>query len=144
MFIFYDSARSHLNIVVPPEFEGRFRVVILPPRWTSSQLLQKCREARTLMASPAIRIGMRKTCVQQLAWTSSNGEPISCSESGTMSYKKPPNRNVPINVHVSIGTYHRLSTDRLSKIDLLFWMNTLLIWLHTLLNEWLYMYIVVY
>ena len=31
VFIIFDGAQSHLNIVVPPELEDRFHVVMLPP-----------------------------------------------------------------------------------------------------------------
>ena len=31
VFIIFDGARPHLNVVVPPEFEDKFHVVMLPP-----------------------------------------------------------------------------------------------------------------
>ena len=120
VFIIFDGARPHLNIVVPPEFEDtgvRFHVVdILPifqPRRASPQLLEECDQATFwCFLTFKLKFSIFKTCGWRLISISSSGEPTCCFELGTTHFSKLHNRNVQTGARVFIGISLHLSIEK--------------------------------
>ena len=116
VFIIFNGARSHLNIVVPPEFKDRFHVVMLPPYcpiFNSVEQAHSCLKSaiKQHFVLPHIQAEILETCGRRLVSISSSGEPTCCFELGTTHFSKLHNRNVQtgarefigISLHLSIG-----------------------------------------
>ena len=73
VFISFDGVRSDLNIIVPPEFEGRFRVVMILPynpfhySVEQAHICFKNAVQQELSGLCKMNCAMRKTCVLQQA-----------------------------------------------------------------------------
>ena len=105
--IIFDGARPHLNIVVPPEFQDRFHVVMLPPY---CPFFNPIEQAHSCLKSAIkqhlvllhIQAEILETFRRMLVSISSSGEPTCCFELGTIHFSKLHNRNVQMHAYSSV------------------------------------------
>ena len=123
VFIIFDGARPHLNIVVPPEFEDRFHVVMLPPYCPYFNPVEQAHSClknaiKQNLVLPHIQaeildiLEILETCGRRLVSISSSGEPTCCFELGTTHFNKLHNRNVQTGARVFIGISLHLSIEK--------------------------------
>ena len=92
VLIIFDSARSHLNIVVPPKFEDRFHAIMLAPycpffnpiEQAHSCLKSAIKQHLVLPHIQAEILDILEICGRRLVSISSSGEPTCCFELGTI------------------------------------------------------------
>ena len=149
VFIIFDGARPHLNIVVPPELEDRFHVVMLPPYCPFFNPIEQAYSCLEECDRTTFRASSRSS------WNSLNSRNMR-AEAGLNQQQWRANVLLRIgnnalqqitqqkcaNWFARIHRYKRCISpsrnhSRLNHI-LLMWRNTLLLWEWTLLFEWLY------
>ena len=130
VFIIFDGARPHLSIVVPPEFQDRFHVVMLPPYCLFFNPVEQAHsclksEIKQHLVLPHIQaeildiLDILETCGRRLVSISSSGEPTCCFELGTTHFSKLHNRNehtgarvfIDISLHLSIEKSFAIKSD---------------------------------
>ena len=120
VFIIFDNARPHLNVVVLPEFEDtrvRFHVVMLPPYcpfFNPVEQAHSCLKSaiKQHLVLPHIQAEILETCGRRLVSISSSGEPTCCFELGTTHLNKLHNRNMQTGARVFIGISLHLSIEK--------------------------------
>ena len=120
VFIIFDGVRPHLNIVVPPELEDRFHVVMLPPccpffnpiEQSHSCLKSVIKQHFVLPHIQAEILEILETCGRRLVLISSSGEPTRCFELGTTHFNKLHNRYMQTCASVFVGISLHLSIQK--------------------------------
>ena len=116
VFIIFDGARSHLNFAVPPEFQDRFHVVMLPPYcpfFNPVEQAHSClKSAIKHFVLPHIQAEILEICGRRVVSISSSGEPTCCFELGTTHLSKLHIGNVQTGARVFIGISLHLSIEK--------------------------------